>query len=176
MKSYPATIDLPDAFCHRIGRIIVRYAFAEHVAQSIIHRLIGVSAKVGRVTVNAPRLPERIELIGLLAHLRKISISDTTIKSLYKDADECKFMRDLYAHGLWLRDKKKRRLLVQVTKGSKPNRPFGMSRHEWNRRVRPAGLPVELHDLESLEVDLDRLINELHVIDRGIRQYRKRPS
>lgn len=174
LKTYPPVYDLPRSYNEQLGRIIVRWGYLEHHAQDIVYWLLGVSPKAGRVAVNEPRLADRIDMIAELAHLYAIKTTPKQVKSLRDKAEDYKFFRDLYAHGLWLYDKKQDRFLVQMTRGAKPNKPPHATKYEWNRRIRPAGLPTHDAELEIFVADLDDMRRELELFDQTIRQ--QKPS
>ena len=176
-KVYQPTMYVPEQYYPEIGRIVTLYAYAEHRAQYIIHRLVRLNPTIARITINEPRLDERVELIGQLAHLRKIPISEATIKRLKNDAEEIKFTRDIYAHGLWLYDVRLKRFLIYVTRGKKETqKPPGMSRFDWNRKVRPSGMIVKIEDMHMLIEDLKVWITEIEALRVGIRDFRRKPK
>jgi hypothetical protein len=152
----PAEYKLPQSFHRQIGHIIVRWAYFEQCVRRLVWDVLGVDDKTGRIAVRDARIDDRIEMIGDIAHLRKIKIDSAALKSLEARANEVLRWRDLLAHGIWI--SKDRGWLLQMTAGKYPKNYAAEHR---KRRVNPEGVNVTIEGLHNVSHAIEILIDDV---------------
>jgi hypothetical protein len=152
----PAEYRLPQSFHRQIGHIIVRWAYFEQCVRHLVWDVLGVDDKTGRIAVRDARIDDRIEMIGDIAYLRKISIDSAALKSLKTRANEVLRWRDLVAHGIWI--PKNGGWFLQMTAGTYPKNYAAEHR---KRRVNPEGINVTIEGLHTVSDAIKILIDDI---------------
>jgi hypothetical protein len=152
----PPEYDLPANFSREIGRIVVRWAYFEHAVRRLVWDVLGVDDKIGRIAVRDPRIDDRIEMLGDIAFLKKISIDASSLASLKAKANEVLRWRDLVSHGLWIPTSEG--WLLQMIGGSYPK---SYEAEHPKRRVNPEGINVSLEGLRSVVYATEILIGDV---------------
>lgn len=109
--------DLPSNLLEGIGQVIVLFSRLEFVLSKIIHDLLGISEKEGRLAVREPRASERVNIIADLLALRNMEVG-TDLKKLQTLVENLEKDRNKVAHGIWVKHPKTGELLLRVTKGT----------------------------------------------------------
>ena len=172
MKTHRVQYDLPAKILEGVGRVIVRWAFAEQYAQRLIYKLLRINPKQGRVAVSEPRLEDRYEIIATLAFLRDISLNEKAITKMKTEARRLKEARDLVGHGIWYYSKGQQSWMVQTTRGQKPDKKPATSRHANKRKVRPAGRPMDVPEMVDVAADIDGLIGLTRSLETALKSSR----
>tara|TARA_R110002072_G_scaffold212834_2_gene370209 strand:+ start:332 stop:847 length:516 start_codon:yes stop_codon:yes gene_type:complete len=150
-----------------IGRVIVRFAYADHYSQGIIYMLVNVSRAIGRLAVREARLEERFELIQDLAGVRGFPIGSVDIKEMSKRIQRIAKNRNLYAHGSWAYSDSLSCWAVMVTTGKWTQQD---ERHDvkGRKKIQPEGQVVELSDIRAVTSEIDAFIKDLRVLQREL--------
>jgi hypothetical protein len=130
----PAQYVLPASFSREIGRIMVHWAYFEHVIRHIAWDIIGVDHSMGRIAIRDPRIDDHLDMLVDIAYLKKLSLDATRIGTLKKKASGVQRWRDVLGHGVWL--PRGDRWLLQMTSGQYPK---NLEAEHRKRRVNPRG-------------------------------------
>ena len=117
---FEASFDLPATMVRERGRVIVRFAYLERYLQHIIYMLLETSAGIGRLAVREPnRLVDRLDLVLDIIAAKKLTIPklDVELKILREAIEDAADMRNLCAHGTWMRVPDKGAWAVLVARG-----------------------------------------------------------
>ena len=140
---------LPASFNEGIGKVIVSYALLEHVLGSIVHFMLDVSHKEGRLAVRQPRAKDRFIMIRDLMELNDLT-SALDLANLQTRIPECQSRRDHIGHGVWVLDAETNsRILLRVTSGTWQPDP-GM-RGKVKRMLKPQAVPYVPQDFDELK-------------------------
>ncbi|MBI1264559.1 MAG: hypothetical protein GC187_07480 [Alphaproteobacteria bacterium] len=155
--------DIPRDICEEIGRIITRFAFAEHYAQGIVYMMVEVGPEIGRLSVREGRLEDRLNLIEQIAFLRGYTIQSVNLKALKTASSDIKKFRDLLAHGAWARSEA---LGCWAVKDLTGNWDQEAKKHGivGPKRAFPEGRPVTADDLKEGIEGIDEFIAALKAL------------
>ena len=92
----PAQYVLPASFSREIGRIMVHWAYFEHVIRHIAWDIIGVDHSMGRIAIRDPRIDDHLDMLVDIAYLKKLSLNATRIGTLKKKASGVQRWRAMY--------------------------------------------------------------------------------
>lgn len=148
MRLLTATTDLPTALFREIGRVIVAYANLEHRLSAVIHTLLGLDPKRGRLAVREPRASDRVEIIKDLIELADIPVS-VDLKVLMQTVDKAQRERDWIAHGLWLSDPKHNAIRLRLTKAQW--QPVKGQRGKTKRVLKPESIQFGIDECRTLQ-------------------------
>jgi hypothetical protein len=149
---------LPAALSAEIGRIVVHWAYYEHYLTRLVWKLLNLTQAQGRFAVREPSAELRLDIIRDLAALKGPALDKGLLSSMRTRTEAAKSMRDLMAHGGWIRD----RLdgwHVQYARGTWKqnnikNGPKG------SRKVAPEFTPVTPERLRAITADIKALIQD----------------
>lgn len=145
-------VDIPTRYTQQIGIIVTRWAYIEWRLHQICYRLLNVSPKVGRIAIREPKESQYIDMIEDLMELDSIPVPAAVAK-VRTELDKWGKSRNLVAHGLWLRDKKSRKLMIQSTAG------------QWDKSKLDRGQTLSRKVLpEAIFMDLDKLKEIAHAV------------
>ena len=136
---------VPSFIARPAGHIITKWAYLEYQLSRIMWELLGLSAEEGRLVIADPRPTEKLEIIRSLLFIRKIGISDDKFQSLWDGISTVKKMRDLLAHGIWVKSEKGWSVLS--LKGNVVDQEIPKLGR--NRKIRPEGILVTAEGLAS---------------------------
>ena len=111
----PQAESLKASVAASIGRTIARYTYLESILASIIHRLLEISIKQGRVSIRLPRASEYPKLVKTLLQYHKL-YADFQYAQLGKKLEGADAARNILAHSLYLKDGNV--IKVQIVRGS----------------------------------------------------------
>jgi hypothetical protein len=154
-----ANYRLPAKLTKGIGRMIDHWAHFEFLVQKTIWMLVGVDEKRGRVAIKEPRIGDRFDMIAQLALVHNIQLKQPLFGRLKVVAEETSRWRDLMAHGVWVKDADGWK--VQQTKG---NHPKNVTAYPRSKKLAPEGLLAEPAGLQSIVLDIERLIKGINII------------
>ena len=161
----PATSEIPARFSREIGRIIVRWAYLEHIIRRLGWDILGVDQKIGRIAVRDPRVDDYLDMIADIASLKNIKIDTSNLSSLKSRANEVLRWRDLLGHGIWIQTPDG--WLLQMISG---NYPKNYKAEYRKRRINPEGLNVDIEGLRSVSNGVEILIGEVSSIRKALRE------
>lgn len=152
MQDFPEVRRLPAPYAAGIGRIIARWAYQEWLLTEITRRAMGVGPKQARLAMRELRAEDHIKTMVQLLSVLKIEVKlplDELKRDLRKQEDE----RNLYAHGMWIRDPKTRQLRIWRIRGSWESGPLqGQS-----KRIKPEPVKRSPADMKATCREMDRL-------------------
>lgn len=166
MRTLPIAKKLPPTLTREIGRVIYAYSRVELNFKTIIYAILNIDPKSGRITVREPRGKEYVDTIQELMIVRGRQPVKAWWKNFRDSTERVRTGRDQVAHGIWLRDKQSRQLLLRITRGSwQPKGKNGKT----SRKIIPEGiifgpsecrkLLAEINGVLSLQNDLRREVN-----------------
>lgn len=128
--------------------MVVSYAQLEHLLGSIIHVCLDLTHQEGRLAVRAPRASERFTLLTDLIALYGVK-PKADLEALAARITKCQQQRDQLAHGVWLMNDAKTRLLLRLTRGTW--QPTKGQRGKTKRVSHPEGSPYSETDAKALD-------------------------
>lgn len=111
----PIAKSLKGSIAASIGRTIVRHSFLEWLQARIIHRLLEISVKQGRLAVKVPRPQAYPDLINHLLQFQGVTI-DYPFNRLGNKLDRAERARNALAHSIFI--KEGNNLKIQLVTGS----------------------------------------------------------
>lgn len=167
--AHKARYDLPKEMSAGIGRVITRWSYAEENVQNLLYEMLYVSDAVGRIAIREPRITDRLDMIIDLLAAEEIKLSPELMaefKSIYEQARQLSFFRDLFAHGAWYYSKQHKSWCVTNTRGQWDSeaKKYGVS---GKKRIFPEGRLIDPSVLRDICDELEELIEKimgLHVI------------
>jgi len=152
-----ATYEVPANMCREVGRMLIRWAYFEHVVQEMNWQTLGISPAQGRVAVRAPRASDRLEMLRNLIELRKGEWDDDRFKSILQRAKLLAAKRDLVAHAIWAQ--RDDGWYVELSRGAWPKslRELVAS----TRQIQPELKPMNIDQLREATTQIDELIADL---------------
>jgi len=143
-----AAYKTPASLSREVGRIIVHWAYFEHYLQDIVWLLLDLDDKRGRVAVRDPRAEDRIDMIADLAALRGINLPTQELAKFKSRTKEIAALRDLLAHGRWVKHPNNHSFRVVRTRGNYPKDVRGD--HSRKRRIDPEAIEPTVAGLRSI--------------------------
>ena len=159
---------VPVRLAAQIGRIVTLWALLEWRLSRILYRLLGLDEAAGQLAVRTPRAAARLGMIRALLAERGIALA-LDLAALERDVDQLAAFRDALAHGVWVRDRRHRRLFLQADVG-----PGAEARHAARTAPRRArmpprtGLKVTPADCRRVALTLRRLHARLDRLEAGL--------
>ena len=163
MSTHKIRRKLPPTHSMEIGRIITRFAYAEHLLRSTVYRLLRISPKQGRITVRQPRAAEQITLIQDLSRLGGLKLT-VDWKELKKTLRELEAYRNKLAHGIWVYHAETKTPVLQDLSGAYVD-TGGM--HE-KPKINPISVVITLRDLRRMTRNIDTTIDYLRSLNRTV--------
>lgn len=170
VKTYPIRFELPEDYLAGIGAVCFEWALQERALQYITYGLLKIGPKHGRVAVRSPRATDQITMIRQLMDIEKLTTT-VDLKLYSANLGRLEKLRDLVAHGTWLKGSAGEYVLQDLSGTWKPD-PHGPS---VSKRITPAGMAVEAKNLLELaslirigRVGADQLGKELEAQRRAL--------
>jgi hypothetical protein len=156
LVSAPNTLarGLPSNVAASIGRTIARHAYLDWVLASIIHNLLGISIKQGRVAVRLPMARTYVTMVKDLMTFLGISVT-VNLNSLYKSLEKADGARNSLAHSIFMRDEAKK-LKIQLVRGSWE---FGQEYETVKRVLMPEGRDVTREFLKQQRAHVESALS-----------------
>jgi len=167
MGMYPVAKGVPTGIAASLGRIVVRWAYQEHVIYTITYMAAGVDVKQGRIAIRQPSIQEQFKMIEDLLAVRGVRFPRGTFSSVGKKAQDVRDRRDSLVHSLWL--KTERGLAYQDLKGPAWNVQGQPDRFNWRttRKMTPGAVLVDRALLKKLRADLEDCIRETRTLHKA---------
>ena len=150
---------LPAAMSREIGRIIVRWAYFEHLIQETAWILAGLSPAAGRIAMREPRAADRLQMVREILDARNGAWDDELYKSILQRTKLLAAKRDLLAHGIWGYLKQEHSWHVQLARGSWPKNVRDLV--AGNKRVTPEAVHMDVPKLREAIVEIEAVISDL---------------
>jgi hypothetical protein len=145
-KIFPVRMELPSDYLIGIGAVCFEWAILERGLSQITYGLLNIGQKHGRVAVRSPRASDQIAMIRQLMHLENVTSEAVDLDKLAETLGKLEKLRDMIAHGTWMRGEKDEFLLQDLGGNWKPD-PHGK---KVARRITPEGVMVESDSLLEL--------------------------
>jgi len=147
MPKFYYETDLPAPMAQCLGRITSNWATLEFFVGHAIGQLLGVSDKEARVIVTQMNLRPKLEILVLLARLRRIKPDKTArLLRFIAQMNRLHARRRELVHGVWVRDRKGNFYVVKHWGGK-----------DQENRITGSAAPVREHDLRALARDVQGL-------------------
>lgn len=156
---------LPVSLSREIGKVAVKCAFLEHYISTILYDCLPVPHKEGRLAVIQPRLEDYPDLIKDVLSLKGIKCKTKT-KKLSIRLRKIRVERNAIIHGLFMKEKGTKRILLRNLGGSWSIDHFGNSK---KKKINPEGLHFTVLDCKSLESDMDVAIEIISRIEAEVK-------
>ena len=119
-----------------IGKVIMTHAILENKVSELVYELAQVSYPAGRVAIidrNAwDQFKVAIELINMHGIAPTIAVNE-----LKAQIEDCCKVRDMLAHGIWMKDKDGSGVVIRIQKGK-----IGTTDGTVNRKYKPPGYAI----------------------------------
>jgi hypothetical protein len=171
IKRGKASYELPEAFSTEIGKIAVRWAYFEQLAQSLIAFHLDLSPAEARLSLREPRISERLGLLKDLMTLNHGKWDEELYQAIYKRAEDLAARRHLLCHSIWALDDGEWK--IQKTGGKWPKKQA--EKFGGHRRVMPAKVTIKIANLQNTTKGIDRLIQDLEAL-KASASWKRRPS
>lgn len=165
MQVLPVVKRLPPALSKEIGRVIHRYALVESNYKALVYSMLGIGPKLGRIGARETRGKEYPEMIYDIAEIRGLEPNKRWFDDLRNKTEYIASRRDTLAHGIWVRDREQKKLLLRVTRGSwLPDPRKGKKK----RKIIPEGIPFGPKECRVLLADINEVLKLQREIYRAI--------
>lgn len=145
MRVLPILQKLPRSYLHGIGAVCFQWALQERALQVIAFYLLNIGPKHGRVAVRSPRADEQLAMIRQLMTIEKVTVESVDLDKHAEALRAFQKIRDLLAHGIWIRHPDGYPLLQDLSGNWKPD-PKGP---KVARRIMPGALLVREEDFRT---------------------------
>lgn len=157
---------LPDEYTRGIGQVMAHWAYLEHLLQRISYRLLNLDPKRGRVAVRDPRSEQYISMYRELMELAGMKPPDEALDALFTGLQAGKPLRDLVAHGVWVRNNDGGYSVVRTGGNWKPN----PKAPKVSRKITPEGVVIDPAGLERLRAFTADLIAGTETLAQFVHQ------
>jgi hypothetical protein len=105
----------------QIGRMIARHSYLEWVQANFMHAIMQISVKQGRVAVKVPPPKQYPNAIAALLSFHRIYVPNDvfSLTSYGNKLDKAERARNMFAHCIYLRDPKNRKVRIQLVRGTR---------------------------------------------------------
>lgn len=166
MQKFPVVFDLPLSYLQAIGRVCVWWAWQERLLSNIVYMLLGIGPKHGRIAVRSPRADEQITLIRQLMGLENVTSSELELTKLANSLRAIQKLRDLVAHGIWLKNTETGEIMIQDISGNwkpDPRTP------KIAKRIKPEGVVIAEGDIDKITDLLRETLRSTEILYQEIK-------
>jgi len=161
-RTHSTTLNVPEEFLVRIGRIIVLWAYAENQLYQFIYDVANIGPKYGRLIVQKLGPDKLISVLEnlLLVADKKLNATEEQVKTWRAMVKTAAEERDHFAHGIWSDIPGQPHPCLQLTRGEHVvvDNPRPDLRA---RKIDPVSLAVSVPILDVQIAHLEKLILEL---------------
>lgn len=137
MHQFEVLTELPPDYLGAIGQMCFRWSLIERGLQQITYGLLKIGEKHGRVSVRSPRASDQISMIQQLMSIEELtSTVDLTVFASVLGRMEK--MRDLVAHGIWLKGDAGGILIQDLAGNWRPD----PTKPKVAKRIKPEAIPI----------------------------------
>jgi hypothetical protein len=154
-----ARFDPPPAISREVGRIIVRWAYFEHILSDMIWQIMGIRPAQGRIAVRDPGAPDRLSLLRELMLERAAAWDSDLYKSVLRQAKLSLSKRNMLAHGIWDKYGQTGAWQVQFARGAWPESVRDII--QGSKKVTPESVVLTAADLRKVTLEIEQLISDL---------------
>jgi hypothetical protein len=153
-RSYNVVLNPPTPLAVAIAKIILHWSHQVWLLQQVTYALLDLDLPYGRIAVKDLRPEEQVAMIEELMVLYGLK-TDLNLSELKLDLRRLKNLRDLVAHGAWIKNPDTGRILIQSTSGKwqPPNAGKAVS-----RRIIPEAQYATAHGLETIRKGIEETI------------------
>ncbi|HUL96625.1 MAG TPA: hypothetical protein VLT89_11465 [Usitatibacter sp.] len=105
----------------QIGHIIARHSYLEWVQSNLVHAIMQISIKQGRVAVKLSRPKQYPNDIAALLSFHHIYVPDSVfpLNNYGRKLDRAERARNMFAHCIFVRDPENRKVRIQLVRGTR---------------------------------------------------------
>ena len=163
---------LPPDLGAAVGNIIVAYATLEHRLTALTTVLLQLNNAEARVALRMPRAVERLDMALDLLAVKKIDpgFDETALRNKVEEATS---VRDLVAHGIWVKHPTEPTIFVQRSRGTWPREMMSGERIKRSLfpQALPYGVPEAMAALSIVQTALEAANALGGVIDKALESY-----